>query len=336
MRAVVIPEPGRVELTDLPDPAPGPRDVVVAVSAVGICGTDLHILEGDAGRLPVVPGHEMAGEVVATGSEVRSVGVGDRVVVDPNLPCLVCRLCRQGRTNLCENLEALGVTRSGGAADYVAAPEANCIRVPDSLDLHHAALAEPLSCAVRAYDVLGSRLGSTVLIVGAGTMGLMMQQLAARSGAVTTDVVEKDPARRDRAGRLGCHRVAASIEELDQVGRWDVVVDATGNVNAIQAALGHVARGGMFLQVGVAPTTARVEVSPYTIYREEITIAGSMAVLHSLNRALDLIAAGVIDPAAFITETLPLEGYEAALAAFARSEGLKTLVAPGLVPDGGG
>lgn len=332
MRAVVISEPGRVELTDVPDPAPGPRDVVVAVSAVGICGTDLHILDGDAGRLPVVPGHEIAGEVVAAGRDVDSVAVGDRVVVDPNLPCLVCRPCRRGRTNLCENLEALGVTRSGGAAEYVAAPDVSCIRVPDSLDLHHAALAEPLSCAVRAYDVLGGRLDSTVLIVGAGAMGLMLQQLASRCGAVATDVVERDPVRRARAARLGCDRVAASIEDLGREARWDVVVDASGNVNAIQTAIGHVARGGVFLQVGVAPTSARVEVSPYTIYREEITIAGSMAVLHSLDRALDLIAAGVIDPAEFITDTLPLDGYEAALASFARSEGLKTLVVPGLAP----
>ena len=120
--------PGVVEITSLDDPAPGPGEVVLDVAAVGLCGTDLHVLAGEHGRLPVVPGHEVTGTVVALGSGVDRLRVGDRVAVDPNLPCRACRWCRSGRENLCPDLGALGVTTTGGAAELMAAPAASCAR----------------------------------------------------------------------------------------------------------------------------------------------------------------------------------------------------------------
>ncbi|OXY86755.1 zinc-dependent alcohol dehydrogenase family protein [Streptomyces diastatochromogenes] len=332
MRAAVIAAPGKVELATVDDPAPGPREVVVQVAAVGLCGTDLHILQGEhAPSLPIVPGHEFAGEVVAVGSRVTEVAVGTRVAVDPNLYCGECHYCRLGRNNLCERYAAIGVTHPGAAAEFVAAPVANCVLLPDGVRTEDAALIEPLSCAVRGYDVLRSRLASRVLVYGAGTMGLMMLQLAKATGAASVDVVDINAERLATARQLGCSGSAASADELDRPPYgWDLVVDATGNAQAIQDALGRVGKGGTYLQFGVASPAARTTIEPYRIYNQEITITGSMAVLHSFERAADLFATGVIDPDVFISDRLPLAAFPDAIARFQAGIGRKIQIQPGL------
>ncbi|MEU6822995.1 zinc-dependent alcohol dehydrogenase family protein [Streptomyces atriruber] len=329
MKAAIIESVGKAVVGELPDPTPGPRDVVVEVAACGLCGTDLHILQGEfAPTLPVVPGHEFAGEVVALGSDVTTLAVGDRVAVDPSLHCHECRYCRDGRGNLCERWAAIGVTTAGGAAEYAVAPAANCVRLPDHVRTQDAALIEPLSCAVRGYDVLRSRLGAHVLIYGSGTMGLMMLELAKRTGAASVDVVDLNADRLATAQRLGVSGSAAGPDELDRPQGWDVVIDATGNAAAIQDGLDRVAKAGTFLQFGVADYATRVSIDPYRIYNQEITITGSMAVLHSYERAAELFAAGVLDPDVFISDRLSLTEYPQALDRFAAGVGRKIVVVP--------
>ncbi|MEV0257804.1 zinc-dependent alcohol dehydrogenase family protein [Streptomyces sp. NPDC050732] len=329
MKAAIIESVGKAVVGELPDPAPGPRDVVVEVAACGLCGTDLHILQGEfAPTLPVVPGHEFAGEVVALGADVRTLAVGDRVAVDPSLHCHECRYCRDGRGNLCERWAAIGVTTAGGAAQYAVAPAANCVRLPDHVRTQDAALIEPLSCAVRGYDVLRARLGSHVLIYGSGTMGLMMLELAKRTGAASVDVVDLNADRLATARRLGVSGSAANADDLDRPQGWDVVIDATGNAAAIQDGLERVAKAGTFLQFGVADYATRVNIDPYRIYNQEITITGSMAVLHSYERAAELFAGGVLDPDVFISDRLPLAEYPQALDRFAAGKGRKIVVVP--------
>jgi 2-desacetyl-2-hydroxyethyl bacteriochlorophyllide A dehydrogenase len=331
MRAAVISGVGEVVVETVEDPTPGPRDVVIEVAACGLCGTDLHILEGEfAPTLPVVPGHEFAGTVVAIGSAVTELTEGARVAVDPSLYCNECHYCRLGRNNLCERWAAIGVSTAGGAAEYAKAPVANCVVLPQDVRLEDAALIEPLSCAVRGYDVLRSQLGSHVLIYGSGTMGLMMLELAKRTGAASVDVLDLNPERLETAKRLGCRAVAASADELDQPRGWDLVVDATGNGAAIEDGIGRVAPAGTFLQFGVSAYSTRVQIEPYRIYNKEITITGSMAVLHSFERAAELFAAGVLDPQVFISHRLPLEDYPQALAMFAAGQGRKIQVLPRL------
>nr|WP_155074053.1 zinc-dependent alcohol dehydrogenase family protein [Streptomyces taklimakanensis] len=316
-------------MTTVPDPAPGPREVVVKVAACGLCGTDLHIMQGEfAPSLPIVPGHEFAGEVVGVGGEVTEVTVGDRVAVDPSLYCHECRYCRNGRNNLCDRWAAIGVTVAGGAAEYAVAPVANCVRLPDHVDVQDAALIEPLSCAVRGYDVLSARMGAHVLIYGSGTMGLMMLELAKRTGAAGVDVVDVNPERLATARALGCSGAALGADEFDRPRGWDVVVDATGNAAAIQDGLGRVAKAGTFLQFGVSDYATTATIEPYRIYNQEITITGSMAVLHSYERAAELFATGIIDPKVFISDRLPLESYPEALERFAAGAGRKIVVVP--------
>ncbi|WP_424187512.1 zinc-dependent alcohol dehydrogenase family protein [Actinokineospora sp. G85] len=327
MKAAVITGIGSVEVTDVPDPAPGRRDVVVDVAACGICGTDLHILQGEfAPTLPIVPGHEFAGVVAEVGSEVTELRVGDRVAVDPSLYCHECRMCRDGHNNLCERWNAIGVSKPGGAAEYAVAPAANCVKLPDHVRTEDAALIEPLSCAVRGYDVLRAKMASRVLIYGSGTMGLMMLQLGKLTGAASIDVLDLNDERLKTAVRLGVTNTAHTADELNNPRGWDLVIDATGNANAIQDGLGRVAPGGTFLQFGVSDYSARVTIEPYKIYNQEITITGSMAVLHSYERAADLFATGVLDPEVFISDRMPLADYADALDRFGNGIGRKIQV----------
>jgi 2-desacetyl-2-hydroxyethyl bacteriochlorophyllide A dehydrogenase len=318
-----------VTVETVPDPTPGPREVVVAVAGCGICGTDLHIAEGEfAPTLPVVPGHEFAGEVMALGADVTELRVGDQVAVDPSLYCHECHYCRRGRGNLCERWGAIGVSMAGGAAEFAVAPVANCVRLPDSVTPADAALIEPLSCAVRGFDVLAPQLGDHYLIYGAGTMGLMMMELAKRAGAASVSMIDLNPTRLETARELGCTATVTSADELDRPRGWDIVIDCTGVVAAIEDGLGRVAPGGTFQQFGVANEDATASFSPYRIYNKEIRIVGSMAVLHSFERAAELFAEGALRPDVMISHRMGLEDYPAALEQFRQGVGRKIQVMP--------
>jgi 2-desacetyl-2-hydroxyethyl bacteriochlorophyllide A dehydrogenase len=329
VRAAVVVTPGTIAIEEVPDPTPGPTDVVVKPAATGICGTDLHIMDGEfAPSFPIVPGHEFAGEIVAVGSEVSGYAVGEHVAVDPSLYCGYCYYCKRARGNQCENWAAIGVTVSGGAAEFVAAPMANLFKLPSHLAAKDAALIEPLSCAVRGFDVLPRAMATSYLIYGSGTMGLMMLELAKRAGAESVSVVDLNPARLETAKRLGCTAATTSAAELDAPRGFDVVIDCTGAEAAIRDGLSRVGRGGTYLQFGVSSYDARVAIEPYEIYRREITITGSMAVLHSFDRAGQLLAAGVLDPSIFVSHRFPLSDYAQALDQFRAGVGRKILIEP--------
>ncbi len=331
MKAVVIQKPNQVSVGKIEDPTPGSAEVVIKVDACGICGTDIHVIRGEFAptQYPIVPGHEFCGEVEAVGRDVRSLRAGDFVAVDPSLFDGTCRQCRLGRFNLCENWNAIGVGSVNGAcAEFVAVPAANAFALPKELPRHWGALVEPLSCAVHGLDLIKVHAADNYLIYGAGTMGLLLAQLIKGSGAGRLDMVERNPKRHDLARRLAADRVAASADELDRPQGWDVVIDATGVIPAIEDGLTRVARGGTFLVFGVANADAKATFSPFRVYNDEITIIGSMAVLHSFERALALFANGVIDCDALITNRFGLDQYSTAIDTFLAGSGLKVQVAP--------
>ncbi|GAB3703223.1 zinc-dependent alcohol dehydrogenase family protein [Nocardiopsis oceani] len=331
MRALVVSEPGRFSVQEADDPKPGPKDVVVAPSAVGVCGTDLHIIDGEFAPTPypIVPGHEFAGTVVALGAEVTGLAVDDRVAVDPSLFCGACAKCLVGRGNLCERWNAVGVTRPGAAAEFVPVPAASCYRMPDAMPFEHGALIEPLSCAVHGFDLLPGRVGGHYLVYGAGTMGLLMSQLARSAGAASVSVVDPNTDRLAVAATLAADAVATGADGLDR-DDWEVVIDCTGVVAAIEDGLTRVARGGTFQVFGVAPAEDTATFSPFRIYNDEITVVGSMAVLHSYGRAVDLMAKGVVDADAMVTDSFELAGFGAAVEAFRAGRGRKLQVNPQL------
>ncbi|MFF0453806.1 zinc-dependent alcohol dehydrogenase family protein [Nocardia africana] len=324
MRALVIEKPGEYSVQTIPDPTPGPGEVVVQVAAVGICGTDIHIVEGEfpPTPYPIVPGHEFCGQIV---DGPRS---GEKVAVDPSLFCGACHYCRIGRGNLCERWGAIGDTVNGAMAEYVAVPDANCFTVPDDLPASHGALVEPLSCAVHGFDGLPRTLGSHYLIYGAGTMGLMMLQLAVAAGAASISVVDLNTDRLQVARTLGADAVATNADEFDRPQGWEVVIDCTGAIPAIEDGLTRVRRGGTYQQFGVAPGDATASVSPFRIYNDEITIVGSMAVVHSFGRAVDLVRKGAIDADTMVTHTFGLDQFSEALQAFRDGIGRKIQIAP--------
>ncbi|TQJ92981.1 zinc-dependent alcohol dehydrogenase family protein [Streptomyces sp. SLBN-31] len=329
MKAAIITEPGKIEIGSLPDPAPGPREVVVAVAGTGICGTDLHILDGEIARsFPVVPGHEFAGEVVAVGREVTEVRTGDHVAVNPSIHCGECYYCGRARANLCERWESIGITKPGGAAEYALAPVKNCFVLPEGVSTADAALIEPLGCAVRGFDVLSHRLGDHYLIYGAGTMGLMMMELAKRAGAASVTVVDPNPSRLETTRLLGCTAAVTAAGEANRPRGWDIVIDCTGVVAAIEDGLSRVERGGTFLQFGVASPEAKAAIEPFRIYNHEITITGSMALLNSFDRAGALFAAGLLRPDVLISHRFSLDEYKQAVDLFKQGMGRKIQIQP--------
>jgi 2-desacetyl-2-hydroxyethyl bacteriochlorophyllide A dehydrogenase len=332
MRAAIIDKPNEIRIGEVPDPTPGPGEVVVKVGACGICGSDLNIAAGNfpPTPFPIVPGHEFAGEVVAVGAEVDYVAEGERVAVDPTLICGHCKWCRVGRGNLCDNWGATGDTVNGAVAEYVVVPAYNCHEIPDRMSFQQAAVVEPLSCAVHAIQIAPPRVGESVLVIGGGTMGLLTAQLLARGGAAELVVVDRKSERLPIASQLGADLTTTDLNEAleHRPNGYDLVVDATGAPAAIQSGLEAVAKGGRFLVVGVAPPHARVEISPFRVYNEEITVVGSMAVLHSYGPALQLVADGLVQVDPLITHSLPLDDYPNALQAVGRGEGLKIQLLP--------
>lgn len=329
MKAVVVEEPNEVVVKDVPDPTPHAGEALIKVEACGICGTDIHVIRGEfePTRYPIIPGHEFCGEVVGLGEGVTNLTVGDFVAVDPSLYDGTCAQCRAGHFNLCENWNGIGVGRTNGAcAELVVVPAANAFRLPGDSPRHWGTLVEPLACAVHGLDLVNAEVGKDWLIYGAGTMGLMLAQCAREAGASRIEMVELNPGRHDLADRIAADRVATSANELDRPRGWDVVIDATGAVPAIEDGLKRVARGGTFLVFGVANADALAKFSPFRVYNDEIKIIGSMAVLHSFERALALFANGVIDSEAMITNRFQLDDYMTAIETFLSGSGLKIQV----------
>ncbi|MGI8459252.1 MAG: zinc-dependent alcohol dehydrogenase family protein [Propionibacteriaceae bacterium] len=335
MRAIVFDQPKSFSLQELPDPEPGFREVRVRVEAVGLCGTDVHVLDGEFAptRYPIIPGHETSGIVDQVGAGVTELAVGDPVSVDPTFTCGECSFCTVGRSNLCENWDGAGAARTNGSvSELYVAPVRNVHRLPDHVDLALAAMIEPLSCAIHGFDLLPRRLGEHYLIYGAGTMGLLMAQLAPRAGAASVTVLDRNPSRLDAARDVGIGQVATTVDELstDRARRtgWDVVIDCTGVLAAIEDGLTRVKRGGTFQQFGVAAADATASFSPFKIYNDEITVAGSMAVLHSYARAVEMFAAGAIRAEAMVSHAFALEDYGEALEMFRAGTGRKLQIRP--------
>lgn len=326
MRAVLLSRPGEIDVTEIDDPVPREGEVLVQVARVGICGTDLHIVKGEfpPTPYPIVPGHEFSGTVVGVGAGANEEILGQRVAVDPSLFCGQCAQCRRGRGNLCSSWGAIGDTVDGAFAQFVAVPAANCYRMPDEMSFAQGAFVEPISCAVHGVRRLGVESGERILVMGAGPMGLIVAQLLTAAGAVVS-VVDRVATKATISLDLGAAEAATSVEELS-TRRFDAAVDVTGVPAAMAAALGTLERGGRLQVFGVAAAEARLEISPFSVYNDEITIIGTMAVLHSFDAALDLVARGVVNVDALLSHSYPLEEFPVALEAVANGRALKAQI----------
>jgi 2-desacetyl-2-hydroxyethyl bacteriochlorophyllide A dehydrogenase len=333
MRAVVVEEPGRVRVDDVFDPKVGPGDVLIRVAACGICGTDIHIIDGEFPPTvyPIVPGHEFAGTVEAVGSAVEGIAPGDRVGVDPTLNCGACFFCQRGQPNLCERWNAVGVGSAWGAfAEYVAVPARTVYPLPEGMSFKTGALIEPVACVVRGFHLVDPKPGATYCIYGAGPMGLQNAQVARFFGASVVAVIDINPKRLEIARSFGFEVVGASLDEVRHVAPrgFDIVIEATGKTKVAERAIDAVIRRGTLLQFGVCPPNEAAAFDMFKVYNEEITIVGTMAILNSYGPAIDVLQAGAVDTEQMVTHTFPLEAFEGAVELVRRGEGLKVQVAP--------
>jgi L-iditol 2-dehydrogenase len=326
-KSVVWPGTEGIEVESRAVPSPGPGELKVRVEASGLCGTDLHIA---AGEYPfaspgVTLGHEFSGTVVEAGPEVGGFEAGDRIVVDPNIPCRVCRYCHDSRPHLCKNPQALGITRDGGLSEFALLPAPQAYLVPENLPSEAAALAEPLACALHAVDLGGLRPGERALVVGAGPIGILCSMLLVAAGASEVLVSEPNPERRGRIRRVGAEPVdPESVSEA----MADRVFECVGRPETMRAALDAARPGGTVMWVGVAPPDAEVAVKPYDVFSRELTIRGSYTNPYVMDRALALLASGRLDWEAVVTHRFPLGDFEEAWAVHSEGSGLKISVQP--------
>jgi D-arabinitol dehydrogenase (NADP+) len=309
MRAVRIEQPDQVRLVELPTPEPAERELLIRVMASGICGTDIHILRGEyLGDYPVVPGHEFSGVVERVGPGVTRLQVGDRVAVEPNLACDNCTNCLNNRQNFCSNWQAIGVTRPGGMAEYVTAPEKAAFSI-GGLPFEHGALMEPLSCVLHGVERARIRLADRVAVLGAGPIGILLLQVLRLQGAAQVTVVERNPARAELALACGAHRSAPDLDRLDK-DSFDVVVDATGSIPLMERTVDLARHGGTVLLFGVPPAGQRMALEAFQIFRKGLTILSSFTSVRNSHQAVTLLASGRVDASALISHRLPLAEFE--------------------------
>ncbi len=347
MRALVVLEPGRFEIQDVPIPEPGPNEVLARVRAVSICGTDAHLIRGDypgfwPPAFPFIPGHEWAGEIVALGPGAERHGwrIGDRVAGTSHDACGVCQKCVEGRYNLCENYGRPGLHKQyghntqGADAEYVVQGVKTIFRLPDSLSFDEGAIVDPASIALHVANRGAIAPGDTVAITGAGPIGLLAGDAALVRGAARVIVVGRGR-RLQKAAEMGFETVdstagdpVAEVRARTEGRGVDVVLECAGVPETIAWGLRMLRRGGRCAVVGIP--TRSVELALQGLVLDELDLVGSRASAGEMLRVLPLVEQGRVRVRALITHRFPLTDYAAALATFndPGSGALKIVVQP--------
>lgn len=319
MKALVLEDYHQLVYEEVSDPEVGPDDVLVRVQAVGICGSDVHGLDGSSGRRipPLIMGHEAAGIIAEVGANVTDFAVGDRVTFDSTVYCGRCFYCRRGAVNLCEDRRVLGVScgdyrQHGAFAEYVAVPQRVLYPLPPSVSFRQAAMVEPCSIAVHAVERTPLALNDTAVVVGTGMIGLLVVQVLRAAGCGTLIAVDLAPEKLQLARELGADvvlnpsdvDVVAEVQQQTDGRGADVAFEVVGITDTLQIALASVRKGGALTLVGnLAPT---VDLPLQSVVTREITLYGSCASQGEYPAALDLMARGRIDVEALISATAPL------------------------------
>ncbi|MBV8901638.1 MAG: zinc-dependent alcohol dehydrogenase family protein [Verrucomicrobia bacterium] len=338
MKAIVYDAPRNFSYRDTDEPRIKPDEALIRVHACGLCGTDLHVHEGEFGpRFPLIPGHEFTGELVEIGSNVSGFKPGQRVVANSNLACGSCFYCLRGDFLLCENLSCYGINHNGGFAEYVKI-KADRLFVINRLSPREAVMVEPTACALHGTEVLDAKPGSDVLLFGAGPTGQVLAQLVRLNGAARLVVAAPPGPKLDLAARLGADEVVPMDREDPEVHRrrlqalspkgFDYVIEATGAPAVCQEALRFVRRRGTLLVYGVYPENASVRFNPFDLFRGEISIKGSFAQIDSFPRAIAYLESGKVKVDEIVTQEIPLPEYQQALDIAWARKGVKTALVP--------
>jgi len=325
MKVVELVAPGHLKLAERDEPTPGPGEVRIALSYVGICGTDMEFYAGRRpAATPFILGHECSGRVDAVGPGVEDWGTGTAVTVRPNFGCGTCALCGDGRDNICPNGRGLGVTIDGCLAESIVVPERTVWRVPEGMDLETAALIEPAAVAERAVRRAGPLAGRRVLILGAGTIGLFAVQAATLAGADVT-VVDPIEVRRRWASTLGATRVEAPVSEPDGLAEFDAVIETAGVARTVPAAVERARPGGRVVLTGIPMDEATVA-TRWIVWRELEVIGSFIYELSDFARASDRLASGETCALDLVTARYPVDRVAEAFEAVSRRAGMKVLI----------
>ncbi|MEP7239714.1 MAG: zinc-dependent alcohol dehydrogenase family protein [Devosia sp.] len=336
MRAARLTATARMQVEELARPVPGTNDVLVRVEAAGICGSDRHMFRGEyPTALPVTLGHEFCGIVEAVGAAVSGLAVGDRVTADPNIACGRCVACRRGRVNLCANLQAIGVTRDGGFAEFVVMPARQALVLPAGLDPMHGAFSEPLACCLHGLDVARIKPGDSVAVLGGGVIGLLMVQLARLAGATKVILSTRQAPRRELALRTGATDAVdpgpgGVIEAIREIapGGVDVTLECAGVPATLADALGATKAGGAVVLFGVMARGQRMQIEPWDLLVREIRLEAAYLNPHTHRRAVEMIAAGALALDPLISRVVDIAAVPGELAGEPRLGDVKVMVRP--------
>ena len=348
MEALVVLEPNRLEIQQVPIPTPGPNEVLARVRAVSICGTDAHLVRGDypgfwPPAFPFIPGHEWAGEIAALGPGAELFGwkVGDRVAGTSHDACGVCQKCVEGHYNLCENYGRPGLHKQyghsvqGADATYVVHGVKCIFPLPDAISFDEGAVIDPASIALHVANRGNIAPGDNVAIMGAGAIGLLGGDAARIRGAARVIVVERNPGRLAKAAAMGFETIdpsagdpVAIVREMTGGLGADVVLECAGVPVTVQLALGMLRRGGRCAAVGIP--TQGVEIAMQRLVLDELELVGCRASAGEMRRVMPLVEQGRMRVREVMTHRFALTDYAQALATFndPASGAIKIIVAP--------
>lgn len=316
MKAAVLEGVKELEVKDVPVPEPKADEVLIKVNCCGLCGTDMKLWTGQySANMPVILGHEYAGEIVKVGEDVKGLKVGDKVVSDPNESCGACYWCRNAQPCFCNDLAAYGVLRDGGFAEFCIASEKGVYPMPDGLDFEIASFVEPVSCVVHAVDRIGYRPADNVVIIGGGPMGQIHLQFALQAGVNKVILVEPEESRMKMAKEFGADHVLnpktedikKSVLELTNDLGADVVIEVVGHADTLEMGMSLAKKGGKIIVFGFAPEGEKASIIPFDVLSRELTIMGAWVNPYSYSRALDVLASGKVDVTPLISSRVKLD-----------------------------
>ncbi len=330
MKQAVMTSPGKIEIRDIEKPTPPADEVLIRVQRIGVCGSDIHVYHGlhPYTTYPVVQGHEVSGVVAETGADVTGFATGDKVVFMPQVTCGVCYPCRHGMYHICDQLKVMGFQTGGAAQEYFPVKAEMVLKLPENISLDDAALIEPISVAVHALGRFGKLEGKKVLVLGAGTIGNLVAQVAQASGAAAVMVTDIAGYKLDKARACGIRHVINSSEvDLGQSivstfgpDKADLILECVGVQPTITQAIAYARKGSTIVGVGVFGKKPEVDLG--LVQDRELTLLGTlMYQKKDYERAIELVAAGKLHLNEMITQRFPFSQYLAAYEAIESSGG---------------
>ncbi|MFQ9706947.1 MAG: zinc-dependent alcohol dehydrogenase family protein [Limosilactobacillus pontis] len=316
MKALVLTGLKQLEVQDYDKPEVKPNEVLIHTAWAGICGTDKALYGGLPGSAdavpPIVLGHENSGVIAAVGSAVENFKVGDRVSVDPNIYCHKCQYCRSSRPELCEHLDAVGVTRDGGFEEYFTAPEEVVYHIPDNVSLEAAAVIEPISCAEHGVDLLETHPYQNAVVIGDGFEGQLIAQILKSRGVHEVTLAGSNEAKLENNRKHFGFKTINNREHPEEVQKdhYDIVVEAVGLPQTQEQAVEAAARGGQVLMFGVGNPDSTFKVNTYKVFQKQLKIQGTFINPYTFEDSIALLQSGAVDPLPLISHVLDFDHVE--------------------------